>query len=52
MMFLTLQNPEIQAVFLLKVHSTPSPLLSKVLDPLAFIINGSITRDTVLLPFT
>jgi hypothetical protein len=50
MIFLTLQHPERQAVFLSKVHSTST--VKQVLDPLDSIINGSITRDTVLLPFT
>jgi hypothetical protein len=50
MMFLTLENPERQVLLLLKFAQLP--LLNKVLDPIASIINGSITRYTELFLFT
>jgi hypothetical protein len=50
MMFPTLQNAEGQALVLLNFAQLP--LLNKELDPIAFTMNGSITRHTELFAFT
>jgi hypothetical protein len=50
MMFPTLQKTERQALLLLKFAQLT--LLNKELDPIASVMNGSITRHTELFPFT